>query len=141
MKRNIFKSLPSSRLCKKTDSVAYSRASIHLAEMKTLITKQSTKLNDGMHWDALIDYSIIAWNYVRSTPIWDNNSHNTTRKQCFKLLANNVLNSLKNGGLRLGTTRLQTFERTIKEWAKDYEDALALVSMLNKVFLKYRTSL
>lgn len=141
IKKNIYKSLPNNRLCKKTDSVAYSRASTHLNELKTAITAHSNKLSEGLHWDALIDYTIIAWTYVRATPIWDNNSHNTTRKQCFTILSNHCLNALKLGGLKLGTQRLQNVERTIKEWAKDFEDALTCVSMLNKMFLKYRTSL
>lgn len=141
IKKNIYKSLPNNRLCKKTDSVAYSRASTHLTELKTTITNHTSKLCEGLHWDALIDYTIIAWNYVRATPIWDNNSHNSIRRQCFKILSNHCSNSLKLGGLNLGTQRLQNVERTIKEWAKDFEDALACVRLVNQMFLKYRTSL
>lgn len=141
IKKNIFKSLPNNRLCKKTDSVAYSRALTHLTDLKASITAHTSKLNAGLHWDALIDYTILAWTYVRATPVWDNNSHNLIRRQCFKLLSNHCLNALKLGGLRLGTQRLQIVENSIKEWAKDFEDALACVSMLNKMFMKYRTSL
>lgn len=40
-KRMIFKSLPTSRLCKKTDSTAYTRAALHLSEFKRLLAQQT----------------------------------------------------------------------------------------------------
>ena len=109
--------------------------------MKASIIQHSSKLQDGHHYDALLDYCIMAWNYVRSIPIWDNNSHNAVRRQCFKILTNHCLNCIKNGGIHLGVSRLQNIEKSIKEWVKDYEDVLTCVGMLNKVVLKYRTSL
>lgn len=47
LKKNIFKSLPTSRLVKNTDAVAYSRAATHLAAFKKAIVDQSRQLNES----------------------------------------------------------------------------------------------
>ncbi|XP_055372928.1 uncharacterized protein LOC129606576 [Condylostylus longicornis] len=140
IKRNIFKSLPTSRLCKKTDGTAYSRAVIHLTAFKKALVSQSRCLNDSGHWDALLNYVSMAWNYVRATPIWDNNSHNIIRRQCFKILTSQCAAALKNGGTRLGEQRLVDLERDIKEWSKDYEDILSCVGQLSQILLKLRST-
>ncbi|ALC45108.1 CG5199 [Drosophila busckii] len=139
-KRLIFKSLPTSRLCKKTDAAAYSKAAIHLHEFKRLLQTQAKRLHDSTHWDALIDYVNMAWQCVASTPNWESNSHNAVRRQCFKLLACSCYAAIKNGGIRLGQTRLEALERNLREWSKDYEDVLSCVNVLQRT-LNNRTSL
>ncbi|EDW80012.1 uncharacterized protein Dwil_GK12341 [Drosophila willistoni] len=139
-KRLIFKSLPTSRLCKKTDAAAYSKASMHLNEFKRLLQTQAKRLHDSTHWDALVDYVSMAWQCVASTPNWESHAHNTVRRQCFKLLACSCYAAIKHGGLRLGQTRLETLERNLREWSKDYEDVLSCVNALQRT-LNNRTSL
>ncbi|XP_067612667.1 uncharacterized protein [Eurosta solidaginis] len=140
-KRQIFRSLPTSRLCKKTDSSAYSRAALHLAEFKRLLSTHSKQLYDSGNWDALLDYVTMAWPIVRATPHWDNTTHNVVRRQCFKLLACHCIAALKNGGIRLGTKRLHEIERNLCDWMRDYEDVQSCQSALNKVFAKGRATL
>lgn len=139
-KRNIFKSLPTSRLCKKTDSTAYAKAVMHVSAFKTAIIGHTRKLHDSSHWDALLDYVLMAWNYVRATPIWDNNSHNAIRRQCFKVLTCHCVAAVKHGGLRLGTQRLNNLERNLGDWSKDHEDVLSCVNALNRT-LNFRSSI
>ncbi|KAM7358740.1 uncharacterized protein ACRADG_003602 [Cochliomyia hominivorax] len=140
-KRMIFKSLPTSRLCKKTDSTAYTRAALHLNEFKRLLTQHTKQLHDSAHWDALLDYIFVAWPCVKATPNWDNATHNTIRKQCFKLLTCNCMAAVKCGGMHLGSSRLHTLERSLREWSQDYEDVLSCINTLNKALSKGRTSL
>ncbi|CAB4061235.1 unnamed protein product [Lepeophtheirus salmonis] len=80
LKRNVYKALPNTRLESKTDSMAYNRV-----------------LLEANQWPALLDYSLMAWAYVRTTPVWDNPPHNNIRKQCFKSLSANCMHSLKRG--------------------------------------------
>ncbi|EDV40087.1 uncharacterized protein Dana_GF24130, isoform B [Drosophila ananassae] len=139
-KRLIFKSLPTSRLCKKTDAAAYSKASMHLNEFKRVLQSQAKRLHDSTHWDALVDYVSMAWQCVASTPNWESHAHNAVRRQCFKLLACSCYAAIKHGGMRLGQVRLETLERNLREWSKDYEDVLSCVNALQRT-LNNRTSL
>nr|AAL89873.1 RE21313p [Drosophila melanogaster] len=139
-KRLIFKSLPTSRLCKKTDAAAYSKASMHLNEFKRVLQSQAKRLHDSTHWDALVDYVSMAWQCVASTPNWESHAHNAVRRQCFKLLACSCYAAIKHGGMRLGQLRLETLERNLREWSKDYEDVLSCVNALQRT-LNSRSSL
>lgn len=98
LKSNIFKSLPTSRLTSKTDSPAYSRVATHLTAFKKCVIEQGKILIESQHWESVIKYVFLAWNYVKATPVWDNAPHNAQRKQCFKALTNFCLIALKKGG-------------------------------------------
>lgn len=98
LKSNIFKSLPASRLTSKTDSPAYSRAATHLTAFKKYLIEQGKVLMESQHWESVIDYVFLAWSYVKATPVWDNQPHNATRKQCYKALSNFSLTALKRVG-------------------------------------------
>ncbi|XP_049875157.1 uncharacterized protein LOC126373166 [Pectinophora gossypiella] len=99
LKSNIFKSLPTSRLTSKTDSPAYSRASTHISAFKKTVIEQGKVLVESQHWEAVIQYVFLAWSYVKATPVWDNQPHNTQRKQCFRALTNFCMMALKKGVL------------------------------------------
>jgi len=96
-KKNIFKSLPNTRLESKTDSMAYNRVATHLSAFRKVVSEGVKRLQSGEQWTALLDYTIIAWGYVQATPVWDNPAHNSTRKTCFKNLACAALTALKTG--------------------------------------------
>lgn len=121
-KKNIFKSLPATRLVSKTDSPAYARAATHLSSFKKTIIDQGQLLQNSKHWDALLDYVLMAWNYVRSTPIWDNHAHNAVRRHCFKILSYHANSALKNGSTALGKERIERFHGKLKSMATDFED-------------------
>lgn len=106
LKKNIFRSLPTSRLVKNTDSVGHARAATHLSTFKKTIVDQSQQLNESENWDALVDYCLMAWPIVRATPIWDNKTHNSVRRSCFKIMSWHCLCALKSGGTALGEKRL-----------------------------------
>lgn len=97
LKRNIYKALPSTRLESKTDSMAYSRVSLHLTTFKRAVVESVKTLLDGHQWLAVIDFTVMAWAYVASTPVWQNPSHNNIRKTCFKTLAASSMTALKKG--------------------------------------------
>jgi len=97
LKKNIFKSLPSSRLVSKTDSPSYNRAAVHVTAFKRCVLDQGRILLDSQHWDSVVDYVLLAWSYVRATPVWDNPPHNAARRQCFKSLASQCMIAFKKG--------------------------------------------
>lgn len=130
VKKNIFKSLPTTRLVSKTDSNGFSRASVHLATFRKLIESQSRLLHDTEHWDALLNYCEMAWSYVKATPIWNNHTHNSIRRNCFKILAFNCLETVKYGGIYLGEKRLKDFSNRIDMMAIDCDDILKCKSFL-----------
>ncbi|XP_055537448.1 uncharacterized protein LOC129725517 [Wyeomyia smithii] len=121
-KKNISKSLPATRLISKTDSPAYARAATHLFTFKKMIVDHSQMLHNSTHWDALLDYVMMAWGYVRSTPVWDNPAHNAVRKHCFKILSYHASFALKYGHTELGHERLSKFQQKIKAMTVDCED-------------------
>ncbi|XP_055608057.1 uncharacterized protein LOC129755536 [Uranotaenia lowii] len=121
-KKNIFKSLPTTRLVSKTDSPAYARAATHLVAFKKTVIDQSQTLHSSKHWDALLDYVLMAWGYVRGTPQWDNHAHNATRRHCFKILSYHATSALKHGLMALGEERIGRFQQKLKAMAADCED-------------------
>lgn len=97
LKRNIFRSLPSSRLTSKTDSPAFARAATHLVAFKKHLVDQGRILVESQHWQSVLEYSCMSWSYVKATPLWDNHPHNVVRRQCFKYLTGLFMNALKKG--------------------------------------------
>lgn len=97
LKSNIFKSLPTSRLTSKTDTTAYSRVATHIAAFKKTLVEQGKVLVESQHWESVLQYVFMAWNYVKATPVWDNQPHNAHRKQCFKALTNFCFAALRKG--------------------------------------------
>lgn len=131
LKKNIFRSLPSSRLVKKNDSVAFARASLHLVAFKTAIVDHLAQLHDSKHYDALLDYAMMAWSYVRSTPVWENHSHNAVRRHCFKNLAYHSKSALQHGGIYLGEERLRNFEGRLKDLQTDCDSVASCAAHLD----------
>jgi len=95
LKRIIYKALPSTRLESKTDSLAFNRVSTHLATFKKCVLEQLKPLLEAEQWAAVVDYSVLAWGYVKATPVWENPSHNNTRKSCFRSLAAASMTALR----------------------------------------------
>ncbi|CAB0010622.1 unnamed protein product [Nesidiocoris tenuis] len=86
LKRNIFKSLPTSRMCSKTDASAYTRAATHLNVFKKAVIEEGKLLSSSQQWDCVLEYVVFAWEQVAATPTWDNHLHNALKRQCFKFL-------------------------------------------------------
>jgi len=115
LKRNIYKALPSTRLESKTDSMAFNRVSTHLATFKRTVVEQLKPLLEGEQWVGVLDYSVLAWGYVKATPVWENPTHNNTRKSCFRALAAASMTALRRGhftgeqlaGIRVKMAKLQ----------------------------------
>lgn len=122
LKKNIFRSLPSSRLVKNTDSVAYTRAATHLNTFRKMVVQNGQNLNESEHWDALLDYCLMAWPLVRATPIWDNKTHNSMRRGCFKTLSYHCLCALKTAGCALGEQRLKNLSSQMAAMKADCDD-------------------
>ncbi|CAI6358394.1 unnamed protein product [Macrosiphum euphorbiae] len=90
---NIYKSI--SKHSSKTSPNSFDRASKHLLAFKRLVIDHGKHLADNNHWLIVMDYVFMAWKHVNSTPIWDNPTHNTARRQCFKSLLGLCMVSLK----------------------------------------------
>jgi len=95
LKKNIFKSLPNSRLSSKTDSAAFNKASVHLSAFKRAILEHEKQLVESEQWNSVVQYTLTAWGYVKATPVWDNAQHNAVRKHCFKALATGCLRAIQ----------------------------------------------
>lgn len=122
LKKNIFRSLPSSRLVKNTDSVGYTRAATHLNTFRKMVVQNGQNLNESENWDALLDYCLMAWPIVRATPIWDNKTHNSIRRGCFKTLSYHCLCALKTAGCALGEQRLKNLFSQMASMKADCDD-------------------
>lgn len=133
LKRNITRSLPKTRLVSKTDSASHSRASTHLDAFKKCLVEQLKTLADSTHWDALLDFVPMAWNYVKATPVWDVAAHNNVRKYCFKQLLQYAGTALKNGGVFLGEKRLTQFAIRLRSMSIDYDEMGPLQQCLKQV--------
>lgn len=131
LKRNIFKSLPSSRLTRSTDAVAYARVATHLSSFNRAIIEQSQQLSESENWDALVDYVLMAWKIVRATPVWENKAHNAIRRSCFKAMASLCMRALKHGGLALGAKRLHNLSNSIETMKADCDDITTCMRLLD----------
>ena len=113
LSQNIYKAIPVTRLSDRTDSLAYNRVSTHLSAFKKSLVEDLSMLLGSGQWDSVLEYVITAWDIVRSTPVWDNPVHNTSRNSCFKHLATSVIKVLKqkdyiNHDIRMKLVRLMT---------------------------------
>lgn len=97
LKKNIFKSLPNSRLSSKTDSAAFNKACVHLNAFKKCVVENAKLFAESQQWCSLLEYCFMAWPYVKSTPVWDNVQHNVVRRHCFKCLTSGALQALQRG--------------------------------------------
>ncbi|KAL7047428.1 hypothetical protein ACKWTF_002901 [Chironomus riparius] len=124
LRKNITKSSPRSRLSiqSKSDGAAFSRASVHLTAFKRAIINHCKVLRDSQHFDALVDYVMMSWTYVRGLPIWDEANHNLIRKDCFKLLTLHARHSIKHGGISLGSERIKNFRNKLKSMVIDFDE-------------------
>lgn len=137
LKKNIFKSLPSSRLTRSTDAVAYSRVATHLYTFKKTVVEQTQQLGESENWDALIDYVLLAWRITRTTPVWENKAHNAIRRGCFKVMAIHCVRALKCGGLALGERRLVEFSNNIEAMKTDCDDITSCMRLLKNLLEQY----
>lgn len=79
-------------------------------------------MQDSHAFDALIDYVLMAWSYVRGLPCYDDAQHNIIRKDCFKILSINAKTALKHGGSKVGSDRVNTFREQFKLMASDFDE-------------------
>ncbi|XP_052896410.1 uncharacterized protein LOC128303482 [Anopheles moucheti] len=119
IKKNIYACVPNRKLLSRTDGHGFLRAATHLATFKLTIQSQAQNLYTSRHWDALLDYVLMAWVLVRETPVYDNAKHNAMRRYCFKLLAHHATNALKHGALGLGIERVARFQQKLTAMIAD----------------------
>ncbi|XP_045120288.1 uncharacterized protein LOC123509799 isoform X3 [Portunus trituberculatus] len=130
-KKCVFKSLPVSRLTSKTDSPAYNKAAPHLASFKRTLSEQCNQLVEAEQWVSLVDYSLLAWSYVRATPIWDSQQHNSCRRTCFKTLAQHCLQGLKK--VNWLPERLESLLKKVEQCCSDHDEMQSCVDYLRTV--------
>lgn len=130
-KKCVFKALPISRLASKTDSPAYNKAAPHLAGFKRTLLEQCNQLVEAEQWMSLVDYSLLAWSYVRATPIWDSPQHNNCRRACFKSLAQLCLQGLKK--VTLMPDRLENLLKKMEQCRPDHDEMQHCVDYLRTV--------
>jgi len=134
LKRNIYKALPSTRLESKTDSMAYNRVSIHLTTFKKAVVDSVKSLLEGQQWLAIIDYTVLAWAYVQATPVWENPSHNNTRKTCFKSLAASCMTALKKGHFKV--EQCEEIKKKLSKLKADSDEIVICLKHLEEITSK-----
>uniref|UniRef100_A0A182PET8 Uncharacterized protein n=1 Tax=Anopheles epiroticus TaxID=199890 RepID=A0A182PET8_9DIPT len=122
IRKNIYACVPNQKFFSRTDGHGFLRAATHLATFKQTIFSQSQNLYASRHWDALLDYVLMAWTHVRETPVYENSKHNATRRYCFKLLAHHATTALKHGAMELGTERLIRFQQKLPGMMVDWAE-------------------
>uniref|UniRef100_A0A182NIF0 Uncharacterized protein n=1 Tax=Anopheles dirus TaxID=7168 RepID=A0A182NIF0_9DIPT len=122
IKKNIYASVPNQKFFSRTDGHGFLRAATHLATFKQTVHSQSQNLYASRHWDALLDYVLMAWTHVRETPVYESDKHNATRRYCFKLLAHHASTALKHGALGLGTERVARFQQKLPCMVADFAE-------------------
>ncbi|XP_045596019.1 uncharacterized protein [Procambarus clarkii] len=130
-KKCIFKALPISRLASRTDSPAYNKAAPHLANFKKIIEEQCNQLMEAEQWVSVVDYTLLAWSYVRATPIWDSNQHNNCRRSSFKILARHCLQGLKE--VHWSPEQLESLLKKLEQCASDHEEMLHCIEHVRTV--------
>ena len=86
------------RVCKKAHFSLIVKSQLNRTEFVDLtLVQQGKRLVEAQSWVSVLDHAVMAWTYVRSTPVWDNAPHNNARRQCFKALAANALQAIKKG--------------------------------------------
>merc|ERR1719225_2434571 len=134
LKRNIYKALPSTRLESKTDSMAYNRVSVHLATFKKAVVDSVKPLVEGQQWLAVVDFSVLAWQYVQATPVWENPAHNNIRKTCFRSLAANCMTALKKGDFT--GEQSEEIQRKLTKLKVDSEEIMICLKHLDEMAAK-----
>merc|ERR1712147_43196 len=134
LKRNIYKALPSTRLESKTDSMAYNRVSTHLATFKRSVVEQLKPLLEGEQWVGVLDYSVLAWGYVKATPVWENPTHNNTRKTCFKSLAASCMTALKKGNFK--AEQCEEIKKKLSKLKADSDEIVICLKHLDDITSK-----
>jgi len=129
LKKNIYKSLPNTRLESKTDSLAYNRVSVHLQTFKKGVVDGAKTLLEGEQFVSLVDYCIMAWGYVKATPEWDNPPHNSIRKSCFKHLSTSIMKALKDG--KFSKDELKAIQSKLHNLKGDSEELMVCVKFLD----------
>eukprot|EP00088_Acartia_fossae_P005121 TRINITY_DN12238_c0_g1_i12.p1 TRINITY_DN12238_c0_g1~~TRINITY_DN12238_c0_g1_i12.p1 ORF type:complete len:314 (-),score=90.22 TRINITY_DN12238_c0_g1_i12:444-1316(-) len=129
LKKNIYKSLPNTRLESKTDSLAYNRVSVHLQTFKKRLVESSKSLTDGEQFTSLVDYCIMAWGVVKATPEWDNPPHNSIRKSCFKHLSTSVMKALKDG--KFSRDQLVSIQKKLNNLKGDSDELMVCIKFLD----------
>ncbi|XP_016656239.1 uncharacterized protein LOC107882430 [Acyrthosiphon pisum] len=109
---NIYKSIP--KHSSKTSPNSFSRASKHILAFKRLVIDHGRYLADNNHWLIVMDYVFMAWKHVSSTPKWDNPTHNTARRQCFKSLLELCMISLKKMKGKLNSQEQEHYIKKLK---------------------------
>jgi len=131
LKKNIYKALPSTRLESKTDSLAFNRVSTHLSTFKKAVLEQLKPLLEGEQWLMVLDYSVLAWGYVKATPVWENPSHNKTRKDCFSSLAKACMNALRRG--QFSQEELASIKTKLSRLQEDSEEVVVCLKYIDEM--------
>ncbi|XP_076325339.1 uncharacterized protein LOC143233233 [Tachypleus tridentatus] len=95
LQRNIYKSFPNTRWGSSRDAFCYRRVRIHLEAFKKACVQQGRQLIESQQWGSAVDYVMLAWNYVKHLPDWDESTHNCIKAQCFKTLSTQCMTSVK----------------------------------------------
>lgn len=135
LKKNIFKSLPTSRLTSKTDSPAYTRASTHVMAFKKVLLEEGRVLVSSQQWEYVIEYATVAWEIVARTPVWDNPPHNAPRRHCFKFLASQISAALKSSS-HWTQEQLDTLQEKLKGFIQDSEDIVPTLKLVESMVRK-----
>lgn len=98
--RDITKAFPWTKYGSDRDAFCYRRVRGHLGVFKRELLEQCKTFVDSLQWSDVINYIIIAWEYVNELPRWDDPKHNKMNEQCYKKLSSYLTTSFKKGNFR-----------------------------------------
>ncbi|KAG0717696.1 hypothetical protein GWK47_000848 [Chionoecetes opilio] len=103
---------------------------VEVLSHRTLV-EQCTQLVEAEQWVSLVEYCLLAWSYVRATPIWDSPQHNGCRRTCFKTLVQHCLQGLKN--VNWLPDRLESLVKKAEQCRSDHDEMQQCVEYLRTV--------
>ena len=80
--QNIHWGLPVTRLVRSMETHLFSRARVHWAVFRKVLSEDHGKLVESGNWDTVTEYIM-----VTMTLVWEENVHNSPRYGCFRLHA------------------------------------------------------
>jgi len=119
----------------KTDAVAFGRTETHVYALKQYIFETGAKLVKSQHWDAVADFTLMAWNTVRITPVWDTPIHNETTEVCYEYLKQLLERAIQEGNFTLKD--LRQIQKQTRLLEKDSPCFAELNSSLRNILTKH----
>ncbi|XP_013383684.1 tethering factor for nuclear proteasome STS1 isoform X2 [Lingula anatina] len=132
--RNIYKSFPNTRWGSSRDAFCFRRVKTHLEAFKKVCLDQGRVLLAAQAYEAVINYCLIAWEYVERLPNWDDYAHNKSKEQCFRTLSSQCMQAIKKATLE--KEKYREYKARLQDATEASEEIHPVVLHLDKILDK-----